>query len=231
MKLIDLWQSQVIFFVTNSQNKERFIKQLIHQQYQKKPDKFYGEVPCICYKLNYVAPFNEFKELKNLIMRIKENTGLRSEFKGVVAIDIDEWLSHEQDDYFSIFLKYLHDHSQYIQYVFYSNENHKLQCMMKHTVKYLTISLQCIDETKDTDKLYKDMKYQFKCYHKDISLEDVAYFTKEILKKNVDLYNDNIQESIILDMLKDVQEDLIDKNMIDQYLNDKYRLINMIGER
>lgn len=183
MKSIDLWQSQVIFFVTNSQNKERFIKQLIHQQYQKNPDKFYGEVPCICYKVNYVAPFNEFKELKNLIMRIKENTGLRSEFRGVVALNIDEWIGHEQDDYFSIFLKYLHDHSTYIQCIFYSQDNQKIADMMKVTVQYLTIQVQNIDEHYDIKKLYKIIKYKIKCYNKEISLEDAIYLTDEILQK------------------------------------------------
>ncbi len=231
MKQFDLWQSQVIFLNTNSDNKEKFIKQLIYQQSQKHPEKFYGEVPCVCYRLNYVAPFNEFKELRNLIMRIKENTGLRSEFRGVVAINIDEWIGHEKDDYFTIFLKYLHDHSSYIQYIFYSHENKKLQDMMSETIKVLTISYQSIDETKDMDKLYKIVKYRFKCQHKDVSLEDVTYLTDELFNKHIDLYNENILDSIILDMIKSMDGDILNKDMIQQYFNNQHTLVNMIGER
>ncbi|MCD7809392.1 MAG: hypothetical protein LUH02_08620, partial [Erysipelotrichaceae bacterium] len=119
----------------------------------------------------------------------------------------------------------------YIQYIFYSHENKKLQDMMSETIKVLTISYQSIDETKDMDKLYKIVKYRFKCQHKDVSLEDVTYLTDELFNKHIDLYNDNILDSIILDMLKGMDGDILNKDMIQQYFNNQHTLVNMIGER
>ncbi|MCD7894560.1 MAG: hypothetical protein LUG60_12810 [Erysipelotrichaceae bacterium] len=231
MKSFDLWQSQVIFLTVNSSNKEKVIKQLISKQSQKEPDRFYGEVPCVCYKVNYVPPFEEFKELKNLIIRIKENTGLRSEFRGVVALNVDEWIGHEHEDYFSVFLKYLHDHSEFIQYIFYSHLNHPLQDMMKVVIQYLTLQVQSIDEYNDIHHLYRVMKYKMKCQHMDISLDDTIYLTDEILKRNIDLYNESIQDSIILDINHYLNNNIINSCIIDDYMHHPSNLVNMIGER
>lgn len=41
---------------------------------------------------------------------IRENTGLRANFRGVVAIEVAQWLGHEKEEYLTVLLKYLYDH-------------------------------------------------------------------------------------------------------------------------
>jgi hypothetical protein len=58
----------------------------------------------------YIPPCESFGELRKLILRIRENTGLRAHFRGVVAIEVTQWLGHENEEYFTVLLKYLYDH-------------------------------------------------------------------------------------------------------------------------
>lgn len=91
------------------------------------------------HKLFYVPPYNDFKELKALQVKLRESDyGMGR--KVCCAIDISEWIGHEDDEYFIITLKYLHDHRSGIDYIFTvgeSGENDvrklffKLSCYMR----------------------------------------------------------------------------------------------------
>ncbi|MCD7840351.1 MAG: hypothetical protein LUG46_07000 [Erysipelotrichaceae bacterium] len=228
---MELFKTQLIIWASNSPHKEKLLKDEIFKEYERNPGRFYGEVPCICYKLNYVLPCNKFNEIKNLILRIKEGTGLRSEFRGIVAINIEEWHHHEDEEYFIVFLKYLHDHSDYIQYIFYSEEDNlsHFRKLVQVAIQYMTLSMIQMDENLDLSQLYIALIHDFERYNKIIEDVDVKYLTDALLSKHVDLYNESIKDSIILDMIDYIDDEIIDKDMICQYINDETRLANMIG--
>lgn len=92
---------------------EALIRKLADETQAAHPSSFAGNVPCVYYKLPYVPPCNQFQDLRRLILLVLENTGLRANFHGIVALEVTEWVGHEKDDYFTRLLKYLFDHSDH----------------------------------------------------------------------------------------------------------------------
>lgn len=89
---------------------ESLVRDLAETEAAINPGDFAGKSPCVYFKLPYIPQCEPFKELRKLILRVKESTGLRAYFKGVVAIEVTEWIGHEQEEYFTVILKYLYDH-------------------------------------------------------------------------------------------------------------------------
>lgn len=89
---------------------ESLIKVLADEEKNRAPHTFAGKESCVYFKLPYIPPCEPFKELRKLILRIRENTGLRANFQGVIAIEVSEWIGHEREEYFTVLLKYLYDH-------------------------------------------------------------------------------------------------------------------------
>lgn len=96
--------------ITDLTESEALIRQMAQDAQWAYPEDFAGKSPCVYYKMPYIPPYETFQELRRLILRIRENTGLRAHFRGVVAIEVTEWLGHEEEDYFTVLLKYLYDH-------------------------------------------------------------------------------------------------------------------------
>ena len=89
---------------------EALIHKMAKEELQANPDSFAGLMPCVYFKMPYIQPCDSFQELRRLILRVRENTGLRAEFRGIVAIEANQWLGHEREEYFTVMLKYLYDH-------------------------------------------------------------------------------------------------------------------------
>ncbi len=101
---------QLSVITTDLTEAEALIRQIADAEKKACPKDFAGNTPCVYFKLPYVPPYETFKELRRLILRIRENTGLRADFRGIVAIEATQWLDHEQEEYFTVLLKYLYDH-------------------------------------------------------------------------------------------------------------------------
>lgn len=92
---------------------EALIRKLAEETHAAYPCYFAGNAPCVYYKLPYIPPCENFHELRRLILRVQEHTGLRAKYHGIVAVDVSEWLGHEKEEYFTCLLKYLFDHSDH----------------------------------------------------------------------------------------------------------------------
>ncbi len=103
-----LYQLSVIH--TDLTEAESLVKQLAEEEKRRDPQMFAGKEACVYFKMPYIPPCDPFKELRRLILRIHGCTGLRANFKGVVAIEVSEWIGHEREEYFTVLLKYLYDH-------------------------------------------------------------------------------------------------------------------------
>lgn len=101
---------QLSVITTDLTEAEGLIKALAEEEKRRTPQAFAGKEACVYFKLPYVPPCDTFQELRRLILRIHESTGLRANFKGVVAIEAGEWIGHEREAYFTVLLKYLYDH-------------------------------------------------------------------------------------------------------------------------
>ena len=63
----------------------------------------------VFFRMKYEGPDQEFTGIRKLILSIRNKTGMRSRFEGIVGIDISAWKGHESEEYFQIFEKYLYD--------------------------------------------------------------------------------------------------------------------------
>ena len=107
----NLWDgADAVLLCTGMEENERFVQDLGRAQARLTPDWFDGLVPVVYHKLLYTAPFQPFEGLRELVLKIREAAGLRACYQGIAALDLSEWLGHEQEEYLTISFKYLHDH-------------------------------------------------------------------------------------------------------------------------
>ncbi len=74
---------------------------------------FYGDVKFFEFKLDYCRPDSEFNELYRLMESVQVAAGFRSEFKGVIRINVDEWIGHHNEKHFLDFLQFLQINTAY----------------------------------------------------------------------------------------------------------------------
>lgn len=123
----------------------------------------------IYYRSRYVPPYGEFKELRNLLLRVKSVADINEE--NTIAIDLSEWVGHESEDYLTVMLKYLHDQRDHWKYVFtasnYSkNEIKRLYMHMKmymsgHIIEDITFrNAECLEQYIKKNYLVEDKAAQ-----------------------------------------------------------------------
>lgn len=71
----------------------------------------------IHHKLCYVPIYKEFGELKEIQLKLKGHIPFSSR-KVCAIIDISEWEGHENEEYFTVALKFFHDMRDRMSYVF-----------------------------------------------------------------------------------------------------------------
>ncbi|MBE6613798.1 MAG: hypothetical protein E7631_00655 [Ruminococcaceae bacterium] len=72
---------------------------------------FYGDVKYFEFQVNYRKPEEQFTELPRLMENISAAAGFRSEYRGIVCLDVHEWLGHCDEKYFMELLEYIADNS------------------------------------------------------------------------------------------------------------------------
>lgn len=148
---------------------------------------FYGDVKFFEFILNYCSPDSHFTELERLIEEVKYAAGFRSEFKGIMRIDIDEWLTHFEEKHFISFMEYLASNSDkwmIILSVSSTNEEkvHNLESFLSMYLRIEKITLS-LPKTEDLfDYIAKNL------YAYGISLTEDAvgllFETIEEMRKN-----------------------------------------------
>lgn len=120
---------------------EILIRRIASEMAEEHPEYFSGNTPQVFFKLRYTPPYTTFPELRNLILQIRKAAGFRSEFRGVVAIDVSEYKGHEEEEYFTILLKYLYDNGANCRIMFiccqYSDQ--ELAKLYNSCIKYFPV--------------------------------------------------------------------------------------------
>lgn len=73
--------------------------------------EFYGEVKFFEFLLDYCPPQSEFHELERLMNEVEHAAGFRSEYKGIVCVDVEQWLNHCEEKHFISLMEYLSSNS------------------------------------------------------------------------------------------------------------------------
>lgn len=74
---------------------------------------FYGDVKFFEFKLDYCEPHSNFTELYRFIESVQAAAGFRNEFKGIIRINVDEWVGHHTEKHFLDFLQFLQMNTSY----------------------------------------------------------------------------------------------------------------------
>lgn len=97
--------------------KERAMS-IIAQAKARFPERFAGPKDCFSFELRYVAPFGKsFRELKRLQGEAAAAAGRRDEFRGYITLNLSDYLTHENEAYFTITLQFLADMSDTWKYI------------------------------------------------------------------------------------------------------------------
>ena len=102
-----------IFLTSGSGRGNTRLLRLLTDYLMDKPRlmKFYGDVPFFEFYLNYCEPHKYFEEIPRFIREVVSAAGFRNEFKGIILVEISEWLEHCTEKHFINFLEYLSDNS------------------------------------------------------------------------------------------------------------------------
>ena len=102
-----------LFLVSCSGTGRTHLLKLLSGYLMEKPDlmDFYGDVKYFEFMLNYCDPNEHFSEIQRFMMEVDNAAGFRSEYRGIVYIDIDEWIGHFKEKHFLNFMEYLSDNS------------------------------------------------------------------------------------------------------------------------
>lgn len=119
-----------------------YVHSIIAEEKAYHPEKFEGKRDWFDFELRYIAPFDKnFCELKRLQGTAAEAAGRRAEFKGYIVINLNEWITHHQDDYLNKSLLFLADMNDYWKYVFLIN-NLNVKASRELTGKILEVFFQ-----------------------------------------------------------------------------------------
>lgn len=102
-----------IFLVSGSGTGRTNLLSLLSEYLYEKDNlmEFYGDVRYFEFRLNYCNPNEKFTEILRLMSEVSGAAGFRNEYKGIVYIDVDEWLGHCHEKHFIDFLEYMSDNS------------------------------------------------------------------------------------------------------------------------
>lgn len=188
--------------------------------------EFYGDVKYFEFLLGYCKPDEHFTELNRLIDEVDNAAGFRNEFKGIVYIDINEWLDHFEEKHFISLMEYLSANSDKWLIVLsaYSNNEDKIHNLNAFLSMYLRIERVNLSfpKTEDLFGFIEDMlnKYGLTL---DNGAKTLLYSTIEVLRKNK--YFDGFKTIIMLcqDIIYDVfSNENIEKLVLDADMLSKF---------
>lgn len=131
---------------------------------------FYGDVKFFEFKLEYCERDKEFRELYRFMESVQAAAGFRNEYKGIIRINVDEWVGHHKEKHFLDFLQFLQFNTSYWLII-------------------LTISNKKEnDETKEMEAVASMyLRLEKLTIHMPSDIELVDYAAKQLIKYGLEL--------------------------------------------
>ncbi len=148
---------------------------------------FCGEVNFFEFMLGYCPPNEVFTELQRFTVEVREAAGFRNEFKGVIHIDINEWLGHLDDSNFISFMEYLSSNSDNWLVVLsaYTDNKEEVKKLKAIVSMFLRIELVTLELPK-TENLISFVEKELWDYGFEIDAE-----AKRLLIETIDKLREN----------------------------------------
>lgn len=218
--------------VTELSENERIIQEFATSFKNLNPDDFDGEKAYVYHKMNYVEPYKDFYELKKLQVAVKAATGMRANFKGIIAIDVKEWMGHLKEDYFLVTLKFLYDQLQYgWRYVFTIGNQDKacskdlIMLLARYFKPYIVEVTPFSCEHMLEDYIQNYMEEAGKAF----SLDAQRKFVSILLNMQDDELKDlEIIKNIVKDIADSTNKKVIGHRELKTYLSQADNLMNLL---
>lgn len=167
--------------------KTHLIKLLTEYLYSKRLMDFYGDIRYFEFLLEYCQPNMPLTELTRLIREVNCAAGFRSEYRGVLALDITLWNGHFEELYFHRILEYLSSVDDYICVIFiaenFSDEDmQKIENILSSFFRIRRVSLLYPSVIQLADYL----EHKLSTY--GLKLEEKA---RELLSESIDELKEN----------------------------------------
>ncbi|MBO6303132.1 MAG: hypothetical protein J6N15_11920 [Ruminiclostridium sp.] len=185
-----------------------------------------GVAGIVHHKLTYVPVYGEFDQIRKLQLKVRRSPYAMGR-RICAAIDISEWIGHEEEDYFVAAVKYFHDHSDRMSYVFTAGEGKKTELkkmyVMLRTYMHGTMS---IDET------FMNVEALAKYIESRSAESDAAMLLAEVLMRDEmkSLRTYPVIKSICSDISELSSADKISVDDVKTYLSSENSLMYLINE-
>lgn len=151
--------------------------------------EFYGNVKYFEYYLEYVPDKTNFHEIQKLAEKIRDAAGFRSEYKGLLSIELGEWVGHFHEENFINLLKFLATMDNDIMFIFniHNYDPEAVEQLMKTLVLFFRIEV--IEMTlPDSEELGVYIKNDIQEYGLNLDPEAEAMVIATVNKLREDQY-------------------------------------------
>ena len=217
-----LWKdADVVYLVSQAAENERFVRDIAIEEQEMIPEAFEGEQPYVYMKLRYAPAYEPFRGVKSLILTVRQKTGMRAAFKGIVAADVSEWITHEKEEYFTIFLKFLHDHRKGWKFLFTVGraDRGQVRGLLMETMRYLKPKIKEVSGIPDDRLLFDYIGRQFRRMHKRAEKDAVRFLADKLAGRMKPSYE--VTDLLTEDLCRYAGRKRITKEMAQQYWNDE----------
>lgn len=150
---------------------------------------FYGTVKCLDYYMEYIPEEKESHEIDKIAEKIRDAAGFRSEYRGLLSIDVNEWADHFTEPHFIETMKYLASMDEDIMFIF------QIPNFNPHAVEQLTqllvlfFRLQPIEmKLPDSEELGNYIKQEIASYGLNLDPEAEAMIVASVERLREDQY-------------------------------------------
>ncbi len=152
----------------------------------------------IFFKLRYVPMYEDYKELRRLQLKIRESMNF-IRYPLTIALDVSEWLGHENEEFFDITIKFLHDMCYKWNYIFTVADKTAAD------VTQLALKLRCHmkgELTKDSTFTDIDCLAQYLTAEYELSSSCAQMLAKVIMKKEMQPMRGYAATAALMDEIK-----------------------------
>lgn len=132
---------------------------------------FSGMERVIEYDLEYCEENEPFEDLDNLIKYLSASSGYHNEFKGILAVNLDNWLPHLDNPHFVEFLEFLSEHNRSLLLILIAwPDKEYMDKLEKILSLYLRVHTVMI-EMPEAEEMFAFIEAKLERYHCALSEE------------------------------------------------------------
>lgn len=151
--------------------------------------EFYGNVQYFEYYLEYVPDKTNFHEIQKLAEKIRDAAGFRSEYKGLLSIDLVEWVGHFHEENFINILKFLATMEDDITFIFNIHNYDRASVEQLMQLLVLFFRIEVIDmNLPDSEQLASYVKEEISGYGLNLDVDAEALVVASVNKLREDQY-------------------------------------------